>query len=267
MALEIIFTSGRKGSNPGGKIKVNHPRFSGDYYLKYCYGAKFNGLSSFTANHQPIYEALTFELVNFLGLSTTNYYVLCNEEKSLSFKNWKDLLPHDPSGRIYYFISKVSQERQNFQEEELSECIREDSPYLDLALVSDIVGKRQNYIGCWNGENKIKAVYLDLGCSFVYAKEGFLTLPWKARIVSPKELHGLLRELRNNIIQTKKGNIFYASDFVEKIPSLLLQTLNPIGRRELSDFLNEEETREIQGYLARNLIEKRKYFIESGIMA
>jgi len=265
--LKINFTSGKKGSNPGGKIKICEDKLSGEYYLKFCYGTKLIGESTFSANHQPIYEALTFELVNFLGLSTPEYYVLCNENKSLQFSDWKNHLPHDPSGRPYYFVSKILNERPNADEGLLNKILETESPYLDIALVSDIIGKRQNYICTGDSKGNSKVVYLDLGCSFAYAKEGFLTLPYKAKIVSQREMHNLLRELRGFIIQNKTGELFSASHFIEKIPSFSLQVLNPNGKRKVSDFLNEEEIREIQGYLATNLLAKRKNFIKRGIMA
>ena len=113
--MRVDILSERKGSNPGGVCQAHDNGFSIRGYFKYCHGSRIAGKSSFVPQHQPIYEAMTFEMARRLGLDTVDYFVLLNEgsrvsrrSRDIQFSGWKDYnFSHNPSGRLFYFMSKM----------------------------------------------------------------------------------------------------------------------------------------------------------------
>ena len=71
--------SEQKGSNPGGFCIYKNGKTSFKGYFKYCVGSKISHEhSALRAEHQPFYEAITFEFAKRLGLKTPSFFVLLN---------------------------------------------------------------------------------------------------------------------------------------------------------------------------------------------
>ena len=156
MLIDILEPA--KGSNPGGVCKVRGNTEFERAYFKFVFGTHMRGGSNFNPQHQPIYEALTFELARKFGLDTVNYAVLLNEKKDVVFENWKNNgFNNNPAGRASYFVSEIFRLPQwalrkaegapfvDFHDD-ARELIGLQQLYLDTLLISDIVGKRQNYL-------------------------------------------------------------------------------------------------------------------------
>lgn len=256
--------SGPKGGNPGGMCIISDSIHPSPAYFKYCYGSKIGRDSSFVAQHQPIYEAMTFELAQEIGLKTTSYYILMNsKERPVVFKGWKECgLSHDPSGRSYYFISQVLPDSYYLNKDETAdEVIRREAPYLDIILVSDIVGKRQNYIVLEKEREKFVR-YLDLGCSFVNAIQGYLQPTNKIKMRRKSE-----KEFKRDYAKIKKWKIF-ANDCNEikledvvALPEIMsVNTLNPKGSVKVSSLISKDEIDEIRRYLIESCVDRLPLF-------
>src|SRR3989344_693145 len=185
MTLRIDVTSKPRGSNPGGNCRILYNGWF-DGYFKYCFGSRIQGASSFIARHQPIYEAITFQLVRALGLSTSEFFVALNPQRDIFFNGWRTYLNHDPSGREYYFVSKIFKSfHHTLSESESRAIVSFERAYLDAIMVGDIVGKPNNYV-TFGTKQEHDIVYLDLGCSFVHSVGGLLSLPHQSHINSEK---------------------------------------------------------------------------------
>lgn len=271
MAALIRVSSERKGSNPGGKCHFLAGAESFNAYFKFCYGARIHGTSALKAGHQPIYEAITFGLVQQCGLRTTDYYVLLNTKRDVVFESWQSHAQekNDPSGRDYYFLSRLLPAEPQHLRDVIPSSLSSDLPYLLGLHVGDIIGSRQNY-ACssptsWTFEQDC-ITYIDLGCSFVYAKHGMLTLPYKAAGYDKAEFKRIMHRLEHRHIISRDDELLYLSDIVSLLPEMQLPTLNPRGSLPVHAFLNAEEIREIQHYVAQNLEGRLSMFEAQGLL-
>ena len=167
---KVLIESSRKGSNPGGFCTYTDERRTFPGYFKYCTGARLPHSSYLKPEHQPIYEAVTFELARRLGLKTPNFFVLLNNKGNLIFDESNKSLLNGHSGRFCYFFSEKIDEPHNVQDLDKigNKLVGDEKVYLDSLGISDVIGKRQNYMVLpKNGEFEVS--YIDLGCSFVYA--------------------------------------------------------------------------------------------------
>lgn len=262
MAVKVEYLSGRKGSNPGGKVILSgdvpggtngkHVRSVFEAYMKYCLlPDKLRG-SSFTAVHQPIYEAATFQLARQFGLQVPNFFVLLNPRKDVVFEGWKDFKEKDPSGRRFYFISEwltspLDDLDRHAEHSRGSQMVIGEMPYLDILHIADITGKRQNYLLCdRNGEPDV--YYVDLGCSFVRATHGRLVKPTRTRgIESPHALRTAERQIaKYGVITADQQNIIPLEALPLAIRNMSLPTLNPRGKVDLRDLVAEAELEEME---------------------
>lgn len=257
MGATLELLSGPRGSNPGGTCVVSTEDRSFRGYFKYCYGTKIQGASSFRASHQPIYEALTFQLVRELGLKTMDFYILMNHDKSVHFPNWRAFRKElsDPSGRNFYFVSAILPPRQECSEQRSNELIRKAAPYLESILVADIIGKRQNY-KCYSSQAAPRGeiIYLDLGCSFVYAKQGYLSLPHRAPPYESHVFRSIVRQLSHYTLLSPQQRLINLATLIESIPHLRLPMLNPFSFESVDALLCDDEIQEIQNYLSHGLL-------------
>ena len=249
MAIDIEVLSERIGGNPGGKCSVRESTGAGfNGYFKFVYGPSPVPHSFFTAAHQPIYEAATFELAKWLGLSTPKTYVLLNKDKSVRFYGWKEFEKKDPSGRDYYFISELLQcklDREKGSDEKATNIIESQKDYLECLRISDIVGKRQNYILCGEESNE-RVVYIDLGCSFVHAVGGMLKKPSKINFNGKREKKRVVDTLsKNSLISSDNGRFIDLGEIEHFVDKMRVSTLNPRGRIALSELLETAEIEEI----------------------
>lgn len=256
MTFHVKYLSGKKGSNPGGKVHVGTDRQgdSGfDGYLKYCFMPNTLQGSPFTAVHQPVYEAATFELAKWMGLHVPAFFVLLNGRQDVTFEGWKEEREKDPHGRKYYFVSKWltcpldDQDRRETQSR-ASAIVGQELPYLDALHVSDISGKRQNFLLCGDSNGSPKVYYIDLGCSFVKAVGGKLVKPLKVRgMASDHDLRLAEKQLgRYGLTTADRDAVKPLGSLPLVIRNMTLPTLNPRGRVSLSDLVGLQEIDEME---------------------
>lgn len=266
MGVEIHLTSSRIGSNPGGKCVFKSNRLEFNAYFKYCIGSRIKGHSVFAPENQPVYEAITFELAKKIGLDVVDSYVLLNKNQDVVFDGWREVGETDPSGRKYYFVSRLS--RRPTAEELKSD--NGEVPilhyvYLDSLLIADIVGRKQNY--SIDPKDPEHLIYLDLGCSFVYAHGGMIEQPNKLRLKDPKEIKKDMRKLRGkSIIDAKNSEIINLEDFIESTSNLFVTTLNPWRQVRVSDLISDDEISEIKGELIQSFSSCLSDFKERGLL-
>lgn len=256
MTFHVRYLSGKKGSNPGGKVHVGTGRQgdSGfDGYLKYCFMPNTLNGSPFTAVHQPVYEAATFELAKWFGLHVPNFFVLLNGNQDVVFEGWKEKKEKDPHGRKYYFVSKwltcpLDDEDRKEESSRASAIVREELPYLDALHVSDISGKRQNFLLCNGSCGSPQVYYVDFGCSFVKAVGGKLVKPLKVRgMTSDHELRLAEKQLgKYGLATADRDTVVPLENFPLAIRNMTLPTLNPQGRANLTDLVSRREVEEIE---------------------
>lgn len=268
MVLELTVLSAKKGSNPGGLCRVNNGRAEFEGYVKYVFGSKLPRSSSLEADHQPIYEAITFELARRIGLKVPQFYVLINSGHDVKIADPHRVSCKDHSGRKYYFVSKMMRESKGGRKE-IDDfgrgVVDAEKPYLELLQIDDILGKRQNYIvDIVRGS----VYYVDLGCSFVHAKEGFIHLPNRLRKVEHKNGKKSRCHLKNKSIVKLDdvGATVNLGEIVSTFESITLPTLNPIGRAAISSLLHSEEVEEIREYIAHGFCENLKTMTERGLL-
>lgn len=255
MALEILITSEPKGSNPGGKCRfpINSHEYEG--YIKYCNGSRVPNGSTLDYTHQPIYEAITIELAKFLGLHTPPVHVLCNESKNLIFR--EQIQNHLNPNMKFYFLSQMIPIPLQENNDVAQQFMQKESIYRDLLFVSDIVGKKQNYIFQEVNSDK-RLIYLDLGCSFVRAVGGIMDIDQKTKKgYSHRNLRKDLKKLDDYLLipnQPDADDFISLDQIVRIIPNLGISCLNSttgkMEKRKVNDLLYFEEIEEIQEILA-----------------
>ncbi len=254
MTINLQVTSESKGSNPGGRCRVYNGVHISDAYYKYVHGSRLKNGTSFRADHQAVYEAMTFELVRSLGLDTSNTYVLINKNRDVNFSDWKEHAESDPNGRDFYFVSEILRNpRDEMLESESRAILDHEGAYLDALMVSDVIGKRQNYMPYGEPGNR-KIVYLDLGCSFVRAVDGFLMQPHRVHLGNGKEFKKALKDLGKIGLWTPRQYPVNLAHIIHDIPELSIKVLNPEGVMKASDLITDGEIHEIQMILAQSLL-------------
>lgn len=268
MNSKVLLQTDRKGSNPGGKCYFESGRLGFLGYLKYCFGSKIKGICPFVPEHQPIYEAITFELAKKLGLKTTNAYVLLNPEQDVIFEGWREVGETDPSGRTYYFISSwqyqpTAREKNGNGERYIIPITH--YPYLESVLIADVIGRKQNYL--INPSISEDVVYLDLGCSFVHAHGGFIEQPNRMKLNSRKEIKRASKRLRDKAIIDATGqNLINLEELAEFPYNMSITTLNPWNQRLVRDFLTPDELAEITSHLVQAVLRTIPQFRQAGVL-
>jgi hypothetical protein len=267
MQVKINMLSNRKGSNPGGECIIETPRQRFQAYLKYCYGSRVPYGSPFKAENQPIYEAITFTLARELGLKTVNYYILMGTGNEIKFEN-QIPLEKDHFGRKLYFVSKmVPQPPVSISEERMKKegtALTKEKPYLESLLISDVIGKKQNY--CF-GEGEDRPKYIDLGCSFVHAVGGFLNQPNKLKIHDSKETKRSLRRLSTkHIIGADDQRIINLEILANFLTNMAIPVINTKQIIHIREVLEPEEVEAIQAYTIQGLIDSLPAYEKAGLL-
>ncbi|OIO42112.1 hypothetical protein COX97_01795 [Candidatus Pacearchaeota archaeon CG_4_10_14_0_2_um_filter_05_32_18] len=267
MASSVKFTSSRIGSNPGGRCYFSSDRLEFSGYVKYCVGSHVNGNSSFRADHQPVYEAMTFELARKFGLKTVDTFLITNLNKDVSFSAFKEHNEPDPSGRFFYFISRISQNPpcgNGNGDQTCCDVPETEHVYLDSLLIADIIGKKQNYIIC--PAISPQPVYLDLGCSFVHAHEGFIHHSHKLKL-NERQLKKAKKRLQGKGIVGADNETIVSFDEIVEMPfSISLTCLNPWRLIPINHLIGHDESSEIQNHLISSLCENFKRYQEQGLV-
>ena len=248
--------SERKGSNPGGFCSYNHGRNSFEGYFKYCMGSKIpNKYSSLKSDHQPFYEAITFELARRIGLHTPGFFVLLNDKGNVEFKDSKRFSQNSHSGRHSYFVSKIIKEPKISDLDGIgAKIVERERVYLESLMISDILGRRQNYLVLPEDCGSFKVSYVDLGCSFLNAVGGFIYFPTNLRKLDKKCKKIEKCKLRHKtIIVADDDSLINLGEFVDNFENLTLPTLNPYGRKKLEDLISREEIDGIRSFIIHGL--------------
>ena len=256
--MMVQITSGPRGSNPGGKCTYfdSMERRQADGYFKYVLASQLAGPTNFTHVHQPIYEQVTLNLAESLGLHVPRTAVLLNWRNDVKFLNWREHLPSNPEGRKYYFVSQmVPHPRMTERNEFEREVIDREVPYVKALLISDIIGKRDNY--SFTQESELgKVTYLDVGCSFVHAKEGFLRLHHKLKIRDEKDFKRAMKKLqRRNLILANSRDSVPLDTLIESLPIMLIPMLNPSGFLPLERLIRPGEIEEIKYHIVQGFVD------------
>ncbi|MAG26590.1 hypothetical protein CMI47_13685 [Candidatus Pacearchaeota archaeon] len=272
--MRVDILSERKGSNPGGVCQAHDNGFSIRGYFKYCHGSRIAGKSSFVPQHQPIYEAMTFEMARRLGLDTVDYFVLLNEgsrvsrrSRDIQFSGWKDYnFSHNPSGRLFYFMSKMESAPEDEFGASANSVLDCEKIFLDSILIADVVGKRQNYLVFGNNSGQ-RVEYLDLGCSFVHATDGFLHQKnQRPKIVGKKRMRNARGKLNGKSIVANDGRTVKLADLADSPRNMSVQCLNPHRSFPVADLISPNEIDEIQEYLIQGLVSSLPIFKKEGIL-
>jgi hypothetical protein len=261
MALEVQVLTSRKGSNPGGVCNIITPNRVIPSYVKHCPGSHLPRESYLGAKNQPIYEAITNVLARILGLHTPKIHVLIDMDNDVRFVKYNGSQEHFGEGRRYYFVSELLPAEQSQNTERLRKLIEQERPYLDLLGICDVFDRRDNYFFYENGRSRV--VYVDLGCSFVRAKEGWIEIKNrdKKEIKNRGNIKRARKELSDYVVVPVRGGrgITFAS-LVDVIPKIEISTLNPEGRVAVAEMLPQEEIEEIQTLLTLDMDrELRRY--------
>lgn len=267
MNLEIRVTSRNIGSNPGGRCVLPVYGVPTPAYLKYCNIARLTGGSSFRAEHQPIYEALTVALARCFGLEVPNFYVLLNGKHNISFAY--DLKVNRLNDqKPFYFVSELVDLPHSGQDEamKLKTALADDKIYRDFLLISDVSGRRQNF--AYFAEPEPHVLYIDLGCSFVDSVEGILQHRKGKKVEgSKRQLRGIRKEAENRfLISRDNTDLISFLDLIDNIDMIDLPTLNPEGVLKVKTVLTTEEMEEIQAILYLNLPECFKKYKSSNLL-
>ena len=264
MIPQVTLLEDRKGSNPGGLVIVSNSRDSFKAYLKYCPGSKIPKDCGFNPQNQPIYEAITFEMARSLGLLTPDFYVLLNSDHNLRIVSKPGVKEVIDPRRKCYFVSRFVESHQLEDEDKLNKQIAEDSVYRDLLRIKDIVGKRQNFLFL---ENE-RIQYIDLGCSFVHAVEGYLLAKnseLKALSSSEKELKSALDHLRRyHLITRDEKEIISLTDLVKMPLYLKIPVLGDSKKLTLDSLISQEEIHNIIKIMAIAAVDHLKQIKSSG---
>ncbi len=260
---KIEIYTGRKGSNPGGKCLVTTRTSEFDAYFKYCPGSRLPPFSPidkknpqpFTPQHQPIYEAITFALAQRMGLNVPEFQVLVNND-SVSFT-------YDPntSNRInermpFYLISKLIEVPVSEDNAGKDAALKKEKVFRDLLMVSDVSNKAQNFRYV---EKEDRMLYLDLGCSFVNAVEGYLRkTSFKLPEGNVKKARKVAENIQDYWIATADGTDIKQIGEILDLRDLLIPTLTS-GRTfmPVDSLLSGEEISELETMLLLNLITVR----------
>ncbi len=265
----VLVKSERKGSNPGGFCTFDDGKNRFDGYFKYCVGSKIpKGYSALKSEHQPIYEAITFELARRLGLKTPIFFVLLNGNRDIKFEDPNNFSSHNHLGRHSYFFSKKIYEPTVSGLDEIgNRIIERERVYLDSLMISDILGRRQNYM-VLSKNHGFEIFYLDLGCSFVHATGGFIRL-----LNDLKKYSGSCSKKRDRcslkdktIIGADDSLLINLEELIYSFEGLTVPTLNPFSRAHLSDLISREEIAEIDNYVVHGICKSLHEYKENSLL-
>jgi len=263
MTLEVKLITEPKGSNPGGKCLLNLQGKEKQFYIKYCHGSRLPGQSALFHCHQPIYEEITAEMARLVGLHNPHTYVLMSGD--LKFSGEQKYLQNIDVNKPCYFLSEIMAAPFKEDASRTRAIMEREKIYRDILSVSDIVGKKQNYY-FYEGPDGGLLVYLDLGCNFVKAVNGFIFL--QNRVA--KGLY--TRDFRREKKKLEKYHLIpNQPDANDLIPLTYLASLNPslklrcinsrTGKVELNpvgSLLKLEEIDEISNIWAQGILNDLK---------
>jgi len=257
MNFNIEITSQPKGSNPGGRCLVpwngNSDKIT-PAYIKYCNSSIVNDLS-LNPRNQPVYEALTLEMAEKLGLSVPDSRVILNSPPNLRFfyahEEGEGKIASLSENRPKYFVSQINLGNLKCDPKELEFPMNEQRIYRDLLNIGDIYNKAQNYSLIRDpSTGQCFLLYLDLGCGFVDCHDGKLSLRnslgKKVSTSNGSHIKKIKHSLEDKSIVTANGELINLLDFEEGMSRQRIKTIdtNHPGKVELvklEDLISPEE--------------------------
>ncbi len=250
---EVRLTSERKGSNPGGKAIITTKEWQMPVYIKYCPGNHIPPAYGFNSQNQPVYEAITAEMARTMELNVPNFYVLLNNKQDVRFTN-SNGEKLDPK-RKCYFVSELIPIPRDEDLKKADSAMQREEIYRDLLLIANIVGRKENYL--YLNTPPFKGLYyIDVGCNFVHAHEGYIALRssiFKSLNANKKEVKRALRELSKYCLVLKSGLKLPLEQLATMPNALLVPTLNPHTNAKVTSLLTAEEMENITKILAINM--------------
>lgn len=196
-------------------------------------------------------------------MNTPRTHVLVDINKDIRFEKFDGSKEGFGEGRRYYFASELLPAEQSQNTGLLRRLIEQERPYLELLGICDVFDRRDNYFFYENGGNRV--VYVDLGCSFVRAKEGWIEIKNRDRkeIKNRSNTKRAKKELSGYaIVHAQDGRRIDFASLVDSVLGMELSTLNPDGGIAVARMLPQEEISEIQTLLTiemhRGLCKYRK---------
>ncbi len=251
MALEVVISSDKKGSNPGGRCKVytGKNNICGDLglcYLKYCPTSSVNGVLN--PQNQPIYEAMFLEMAKKVGLDIPDYFVIQNpsgENVSFSYdleEGEKIKTKLNPRMKNY-FVSKFVPHEVVDTGSLVKSLMASDKIYRDLLHIGNVSGRPDNYSLIFPGDGREPfMLYIDLGCGLVDARGGVMNIrkslkkKYTGALMNAKTMKMLSRRFSKVALETKGGGRVNLFEFGEKIPRCcsinILDASKPFGLKK-----------------------------------
>jgi len=262
-------TTGPKGSNPGGKCRINSYGRALECYIKSVHYSILPRDHPFVPQNQPIYGAVTLALAEEFGLAVPQYYLLANQGHEIKFTHAKDIPKNQQMSdgqKNFYFLSELITIPIDEDLDELHDKMADEKLYRDLLMVGDVSGRKQNY-ALIEDPQPSHPIYIDLGCSFVDAHYG--------KISQRDENADLLRDRKGNYKPSLKKDLRHAQKFLRRHglitghlfefqrkaiePMQFTEALGelqipvfPRGRVPIKNLLNGREIEEIQAMLQLN---------------
>jgi|GEM_PF-1978965 len=210
--IDILVTSERKGSNPGGKCTLQFREQTIDAYIKYCTNSHLQKNHPFKPHNQPVYEAITLTLAKYFGLEVPRYFLLLNQDHhSVSFRYSDHSIakkPLDPSKNCY-LLSEITKLPDCEDQEKLVAEMNAEKVYRDLLMIGDVSNKKQNYALLDPSNYQLTSAhgapyifYIDLGCSFVDAHEGNIDQRNSVSKLVNLDSDGIISSSRKHVART-----------------------------------------------------------------
>jgi len=213
--------SNRKGSNPGGFAYLEDIYV----YVKYSQSGDLRG-APLKVEHQPFYEYITAEILQYYGLGIPKMYVLRGEE--LTITNEVDN-PDFYCKRPYYFASVYVEHTPN------GTLTAKQQDVIEMFGVCDVIGRGDNYGIKTDGT----PIIIDCGCSFFESVGGIM----RVRENFNRIYHKILKRGIKIKSKEKRESISRLLSFIENMEVDLYSSKVP-----LRDILEKDEMEFIKLY-------------------
>lgn len=280
--VTVTVESGRKGGNPGGRVSIPYNGKTMHAYLKYCPHSNLPEQHPMQPHHQPVYEAITASLARHLGLTVPYHCVLNNQSGRISFE-YTDAFTEqaDPKARErlrenmpYYYISQwidFPEELDDCQNQQ--DALAAEALYRDILAIGDIEGVQQNIAYFYDDlYDTCELFYIDLGCSFVDAKEGTMRqrnavsklIQWPPPKKNSLKTAIDTAQKRNQryLLETPEGSLV-SPDSLKDVATSMRIPVFPDMRVPVHKLLTEEEVDYISSFVALSAAHALKKYEDS----
>ena len=133
--------------------------------------------------------------------------------------------------------------------------------FREILMITDIEGRKQNWFYCpeTGGLN-----YVDVGCGIVQAHEGVISMKHEALRcleASDKEFKWAKKELaKYHLISANDKDILNLAQFVNLPYTIQIPTLNPWGRKRLTELISADEIESFVKILTMNADRNIRHF-------